>query len=147
MLRGGLVSLGGGRIGGRRRTGDGRSEAGFVDAVVDVVVCPVVGGFDSVAQVFGEEVELGVRLVEEVVEGVVEHADDLAAFIVDDLALLLVVQRRHREAAAVVGVVLEVDVAQVGVVGVEGIGRYVRAWHVFVGRREPPSWTCERMRW
>lgn len=51
-------------------------EAGFVHAVVDVVVGPFVGGFDVGAEVFGEEIVGGVFGGENVVELSIEHADD-----------------------------------------------------------------------
>lgn len=54
-------------------------EAGFVDAVVDVVVGPVVGGFDFGPEGGWEEVELLVFFGEEVIEFVIEHADDFGA--------------------------------------------------------------------
>lgn len=56
-----------------------RGEAGLVDPVVDVVVGPVVGGFDLGAEVRREEVDLSVLFWEEVVEFIVEHADDFGA--------------------------------------------------------------------
>lgn len=59
----------------------GCCEAGFVDAVVDVVVGPFVCGFDLGAQVGGVEVEGFVLGGEEVVEFVVEHADDFGALL------------------------------------------------------------------
>lgn len=71
----------------RREEGDDRfvvcflrgGEAGFVDAVVDVVVDPFVGGFDVAAEGRGEEVDFAVFRGDEVVEFVVEHADDFGA--------------------------------------------------------------------
>lgn len=57
----------------------GGREAGFVDAVVDVVVDPFVAGVDFGAQGGGEEVEGFIFCGEEVVEFVVEHADDFGA--------------------------------------------------------------------
>ena len=51
-------------------------EAGFVDAVVDVIVGPFVGGFNVLLEGGGEEVDGGVFFGEEIVELGVEHADD-----------------------------------------------------------------------
>ena len=54
----------------------GGCEAGFVDAVVDVVVGPFVGGLDLGSEGLWVEVDFLVGLGEDVVEFVVEHADD-----------------------------------------------------------------------
>lgn len=57
----------------------GGCEAGFVDAVVDVVVDPFIGFVDLTAQGGWEEVNLFILLGEKVVKFVVEHADDFGA--------------------------------------------------------------------
>ncbi len=57
----------------------GGCEAGFVDAVVDVVVDPFVGGVDVGAVGGWVEVDFLVLLWKQVVELVVEHADDFRA--------------------------------------------------------------------
>lgn len=54
-------------------------EAGFVDAVVDIVVDPFVGGVDGTAVGCGEEVDFLVLFWDEVVEFMVEHSDDFGA--------------------------------------------------------------------
>ena len=59
----------------------GSCEAGLVDAVVDVVVDPVVGVFDLLAERGREWVDLLVFLGEEVVEFMIEHADDFGALL------------------------------------------------------------------
>ena len=51
-----------------------RSEAGFVDAIVDVIVCPIVGAFDFLLQMLRKEIDLLVLLRNDVVELGVEHA-------------------------------------------------------------------------
>ena len=81
------------------------------------MVRPFVRLFNLLAQVRGKKVELALRRVsrQQVVKGVVEHADDLAALVVHNLLGRLVVQRRHGEAALVVCVLLKVDVAHVRV--------------------------------
>ena len=53
-----------------------RGESGFVDAVVYVVVGPVVCSFDFGLEVLGKEVYFFVFLGEHVVKFCVEHADD-----------------------------------------------------------------------
>ena len=52
-----------------------RGEAGLVDAVVDVVVGPVVRLFDGALMLVGEEHDVAVFLGQQVVESGVEHAD------------------------------------------------------------------------
>ena len=72
---------GGGAKGGKKKEGEGGCllrETGFVDAVVDVVVGPVVGGFDFLLEFRGEEVDFLIFFREDVVEFGVEHADDFA---------------------------------------------------------------------
>lgn len=54
----------------------GCREAGFVHAVVDVVISPGVGFFDLGLEVFGEEDDVFVFVLDQVVEFRVEHADD-----------------------------------------------------------------------
>lgn len=61
------------------------ADAAFVDAVVDVVVGPLVCLFDLGAEGFGEEVHGCVVGGEEGVEFGVHHADYFAGFVVDDL--------------------------------------------------------------
>ena len=89
-----------------------------------------------------EQVYVLVLLRQEVVELGVEHADDLAGLVADDLLLLDVVQRGHGEAALVFRVDFEVDVAQVGVGRVDGVGPCVFARQLFIrGGEAPSSWT------
>ena len=132
----GLEELGhGGFVGGLRG-----GEARAVDAVVDVWVRPFVGGFDFLLEVRGIEVDVAVLLGEQVVELVVEHADDLGGFVGHDGLVLFVVEGRDGEAAVVVGVHGEVDVAEVREVGVEGVGRDLLAGDFVGGGDEAPAW-------
>lgn len=89
-------------------------EAGLVDAVVDVVVGPVVCAFDVLSQVFGEKVDFLIFLGQEIIKFGIEHADDLAGFVADDFVLLVVVERGDGEAAGIAWVDVEVDVSEVG---------------------------------
>ena len=122
-----------------RRDGGGlRCEAGFVDAVIDVVVSPVVGFVNLLLQVLRVEVDFAVLFGQEVVEFGVEHADDLARFVTDDGLLLLVVEGWHGEAALVVWVYLEVDVSEVAD-ALDGIWSHVLAWQLLVVVYEAPA--------
>mmetsp|Transcript_20502 Transcript_20502/g.51984 ORF Transcript_20502/g.51984 Transcript_20502/m.51984 type:complete len:228 (-) Transcript_20502:394-1077(-) len=73
-------------------------EAAAVHAVVDAGVHPLVDRVDLSAQ--GLRVQVQLRVLGQVVEGRVEHAQDLAALVVHDGPLLLVPQHRHRVAAS-----------------------------------------------
>lgn len=57
----------------------GGCEAGFVDAIIDVVVGPFVGGFDLGSEGLRVEIDFFVGFGEDAVELVVEHADDFGA--------------------------------------------------------------------
>lgn len=92
----------------------GGSEARLVHAVVDQVVLPAVGLLDLGLQVLRVEADGGVLGVEEVVELGTEHAQDLARLVAHDAPALLVVEGGHGVAAGVLGLGLEVDVAEVG---------------------------------
>ena len=96
-----------------------RGKADLVDAVVDRVVNPLVHLVNLLTQVFGTEAAAGLGrlaqvLGQQVVEFGVEHADDLAALVVDDRLGLLIPERRDREAADVVWVGFAVQVAEGG---------------------------------
>lgn len=54
----------------------GGGKARFVDAVVDVVVCPVVGTFDLGLKMFGEKIDVFIFFGDDVVEFGIEVADD-----------------------------------------------------------------------
>jgi len=117
----------------------GAGEAGFVDAVVDVVVGPVVCFFDLGLEGFGEEVDFFVFLGQEVVEFGVEHADDFGGFVTDYLLSLFVVEGWHGEAALVGGVDGEVDFAEVGEFRMEGVLGDVFSGDVFAFLDEAPA--------
>jgi hypothetical protein len=119
--------------------GDLRGKSRFVYAIVDIVVHPLIHLLNFLPQVLGEQIELLVFVIQQVVKGIVEHADDLAALIADNLVGLLVVERGNCEAAFIVGVLRKVDIAEVGVVGVNGIGGYVLARNVLIGCGEAPA--------
>lgn len=78
------------------------------------MVRPLVRCVDAAAELLREEIEMAVfRIGEQTVKGVVKHADDFGALVTHDGLLFLVVEGRHREAAFVVGLGVEVDVAEV----------------------------------
>ena len=91
-------------------------------------------------EVLGEEDDVFVLLVDEVVECGVEHADDFGGFVGDDGFVLFVVECGDGEAAGVVGVDGEIDVAKMVVLRVEWVRSRVLARHLFVGGCESPSW-------
>lgn len=73
----------------------------------------------------------------------IEHANDLTALVAHDRLLHGIVKRGNREAAGVIGLHVEVDVAQVGEVLMAGywVGYRVLAGQVLVVfGREAPAW-------
>ena len=119
--------------------GLGGGEAGFVDAVVDVIVSPIIRAFDFALEFLGKQIDRLVPLGKQVVEFSVEHADDLAGFVADDLVLLDVVEGGDGEAAGVFGVDTEVNVTKVGHVLMNGIRGHVIAWGFAFRGCEPPA--------
>ena len=103
----------------------GGGEARFVDAIVDVVVGPIVRPFDFFSQLFGKQINLLVLLWEQVVELRVEHADDFAGLIADYFVLLDVVERGNGEATRVIGVDVKVNLSQMGEILMYRIRSYV----------------------
>jgi len=123
----------------REGSENSRGKTGLVDTVVDVVVSPLVRLLDLGLQVFGQEVDFLVLLREQVVELGVEHADDLAGFVADDGVLLGVVEGGDREAALVVSVHVEIDVAQVREALVDGVCLDVLTRLIVLGCGESPA--------
>lgn len=118
----------------------GSCEAGLVDAVVDVVVSPFVCGVDLGPEGLREEVDVLVLVCEEVVEFVVEHANDFGAFVADNAVCLFIVEDGDCKAAFVVGFVVEVNVAQVREGAVQWVGGSVGSRDIFVRGCEAPAW-------
>ena len=127
------------RLNGFLVCGLGGGEAGFIDAVVDVVVGPVVRAFDLTSKFLGKQINGLVLLREQVVEFGVEHADDLAGLVADDFVLLDVVEGGDGEAAGVVGVDAEIYVAEVGDAFVDGVGGHTVAWSFAFRGCESPA--------
>jgi hypothetical protein len=88
-----------------------RSESTLVHAVINVIVDPIVHLLNLFLQLGREEVNRSILFLDLVVKCLIEHANDLAAFVAHNLAGLLIVQRRHRKAPVIVWILLEVDVA------------------------------------
>jgi hypothetical protein len=100
-----------------------RGKPGLVHPVIDLVIVPLVGLVNLLPQILRVQVELfGILVVQKVIKLRVEHAQDLAALVVDDGLRLLVVQHGHGETPRVGRVGLVVDVAEVGEGLVAGYG-------------------------
>ena len=69
----------------------GRGKARLVDAIVDIVISPFVCLLNLRFQILWEQVELGILLWQEVIEGMIEHPDNLTRLVANDAPLLLVV--------------------------------------------------------
>ncbi len=78
--------------------------AGLIHTVVDFVVGPVVGLFDVLAQICGEQIDLCVFRGQELVEFRVQHSKDFAGFVAHDLVCLGVVEKGYGVPSAIVGV-------------------------------------------
>ena len=85
-------------------------EAAAVHAVVDVVVDKGIGLVDPRTQ--GDWIEIDI-VAGEGGKGLVEHAQDLARFVADDGARLLVPERRHQDPAGVLGVGRGIELVQI----------------------------------
>lgn len=110
----------------------GGCKAGFVDAVVDVVIYPGIGFVDLGLQVFGEQNDVAVFGGDDVVEFGVEHANDLGGFVRDNGLVLLVPEGGDGEASRVVFVGGKVQVTKVSEVGVKWIWGCVFSWEGFI---------------
>ena len=115
-------------------------EAALVNPVIHVVVRPGVHLVDLLLQIVREEDYVLVLLIDDVVEGGVKHADDLGGFVAHDRLLLLVPEGGHREAALIVGLGAEVQIAEVCVVWMQRIWGRILAGEIFVLGREAPAW-------
>jgi hypothetical protein len=120
-------------------------ESGFIDAVVDIVVGPVVGGFNFGLQVLGEENNIAVLLGKQGIKLCVEHANDLRRFVRDNGVRLLVPEGGDGEAPVVRGIDREVEVSEVSEIRVKGVWVSEIAGYgvLFLFGYEAPSWDCE----
>lgn len=100
--------------------------------IVDVVVCPFIGLFNLLLQILWEELDLLVLLWQQLVEFMVEHADDLTGLIADNGLLLLVPESWDGEACRVVFIRSEIDVAQMSEILVQRIWGGILARHLLV---------------
>ena len=125
----GLLRTGGSglarRLSGRAHHLEWGHGADILDAVVDVVVGPSIVLVDFTSKVRRIQIHGCILFWKERIECSVQHADDLAAFIVHDRAGFLVPQHGHSVAARVIWVVLEVELLQVLYFGVERVGCHV----------------------
>ncbi|MPN32414.1 hypothetical protein SDC9_179892 [bioreactor metagenome] len=85
------------------------SEARFIDAIVNVVINPAVQFVDLVAQFWGIVVPGFCPLR---IERRIEHANDFSRFITDNRMVLFIPQDRHGDAAAVMGIGVQVKLIQ-----------------------------------
>lgn len=105
-----------------------RCEATAVDSIVYIIVGPLIDCLSYLAKRLGKEVKSALlRVGNQVVKGVVEHANNLTTLIVDNLVLLLVIESGDCETALVIWIDGEVNVAQMRETLVEGVWRHVGA--------------------
>lgn len=112
----------------------GSSKAGFVNAIVDVVIGPVISSLDLGLQVGGEEIQILVLGFEKVIKlqnhvslhsssntsltpgkGTnlsIKHPNNFTTLITDNLPLLHIIKRRHRKPSLILRIDLEIDIPQ-----------------------------------
>lgn len=95
-----------------------RGKSGFVDAIVEAVIRPLVQGFDPNFQMLGKEaftrfVRFSQFSRQDRIEVAVQHADYLSAFVTDDGGVLFVPEHGDGIATFVCGVGFEVELAMV----------------------------------
>lgn len=93
----------------------GCGKARFVDSVIDEIVHPAIRLLNLGAEVLREKYHVLILLGKDIIELAVEHADDIRRLVAHNLVLDSVVECWYREASGIVGVHLEVDLAEVGV--------------------------------
>ena len=147
-----------------------RGESGLVNAIVHVVVDPFVGGVNFGAMGSRVEVQLLVLLGKEIVEFIVEHADNLGALlrglfswrsslyfewrrkigiqgdaylIAYNPAGLLIEEHWDSKATRIVGVIGEVDITEMSELLVKRVGNGVLAGQVLVGGDKAPSYLVD----
>ena len=69
---------------GRKRGLDLRSESSFVHAIIDVVICPIIGLLNLFLQIHREQIHVLKLFGKEVVEFCVKHSYNLTRLIMDD---------------------------------------------------------------
>ena len=109
----------------------GRGKPTFVHPIVYIIIGPLVRLLDLRFQLVRQQHDILVSLRQQIIKLGIEHPNDLRGLIADDRLLLLVVQGRDREAAFILRVDLEVDVAEELVVGMQGIGCHIVPRNVF----------------
>ena len=116
-----------------------RCEARFVDPVVYIIIGPCVSLIDLLLQTLRKKIHILILGGQGIIELGVEHADDLARFVADDLTLLDVVKSRHGETSLVLRVDFEIDLTKMREAFVDRIRSHIFAWSLFVwGNKVPP---------
>jgi len=115
-------------------------EPTLINSVIDIIIRPLVSLFNLPLQFLRQKVQFLVFAFEQMVEFMIEHADDLTALIAYDFLLFFVVEGGNCEAAGVVGVAFEVYVPDVCEFRVEWVWGGVCSWQVlFVWCGESPA--------
>lgn len=114
-------------------------KARLVDAVVDVVVGPFVGGLDFGAEGLWIEVEISRMRVgrKERVEAMVKHADNLGGFVVYDAFSFGVIKDWDSEAAFIIRFAFIVDVLKMGEVRMDWVGSCIVARYLVLFCKPP----------
>jgi hypothetical protein len=118
---------------------------GFIDTIIDIVVNPVVVFFNLRLEVFRIQVDINEFFRQQFVEGRVEHADNLGGLIVYNPIGFFIVKGWHGKATAVLWVLLKVDLAEVGEIGMDWITSNIFAWDFFIRSSKAPACIREDM--
>ena len=82
--------------------------------IIHIVVSPLIGLVNLLLKVFWQKIDLLIFLGDDIVELMIEHPDNLAGLVADNLVLLLVVKGRNSEATRIIWFLRKVDVTQMG---------------------------------
>ena len=95
--------------------------------------------FNLRLEVFRVQVDIDKFLRQQFVEGRIEHANDLGRLIVHNSISLFIVESWHGKAAGVFWILLKVDLAEVGEIGMDWITSNIFAWDFLVRSCEAPA--------
>lgn len=107
--------------------------------IINIIISPIISRLDLLLQITRQQINLCILLGKQMIKFVVKHSNDLARLVTDNLLLLLVVERRHCEAAFVVRLDVEVDVSQMREPFVQWVGGCVLAGLVLVFGLKAPA--------
>lgn len=85
----------------------------LLDAVVDMIVHPLIREIDFRPQIRRVQVYIPELLRQQRIKLAIQHADNLTALVIDDRVQLFIPQHRDREAAGIMRVRGEIQLAEI----------------------------------